>query len=150
MILTGSTGSLGSYLLFALLNDSSVSHVHCLNRSIESQQVQVRQNASRGLPIKFPADRVTFYTIDPDKENLGLEPSTYSSLLRTTTNIFLNGWSVNFNIPLSSFEQQIDGVINFVRFAKQALLHPTIFFVSSISSIRCLSDTSTQIQEEII
>lgn len=150
VILTGSTGSLGSYLLHALLNTPSVSHIYCLNRSPDSQQVQVKRNASRGLPIDLPTDRVSFHTVDSAKEKFGLDLSTYNTILQTTTKIFLNGWSVNFNTPLSSFEQQIDGVINFAKFAKQAPSRPTIFFVSSISSARGLSDTTTQIPEEII
>jgi nucleoside-diphosphate-sugar epimerase len=150
VILTGSTGSLGSYLLFALLQSPLVSHIHCLNRGPDSQQAQKKRNASSGLPVNLPPDRVSFHTVDSAKENFGLEPSTYNTLLQTTTKIFLNGWSVNFNTPLSSFEQQIDSVINFTKFAKQANSHPTIFFVSSISSTRGLSDRTTQIPEEII
>jgi FlaA1/EpsC-like NDP-sugar epimerase len=37
VLLTGSTGTLGTYILDALLEDTSVAHIHCLNRREDSQ-----------------------------------------------------------------------------------------------------------------
>ncbi|CAG8981235.1 hypothetical protein HYALB_00003833 [Hymenoscyphus albidus] len=152
VILTGSTGSLGSYLLLALLNNPSVSHIHCLNRSLDSYQLQVERNESRGLQTftNFSPGRVSFHTINSAQENFGLDTEIYSQLLKTTTKIILNGWSVNFNVPLSSFEQQIDSVINFVKFSNQSSTRPTIFFISSISSVRGISNPESKIPERVI
>ncbi|CAG8951052.1 hypothetical protein HYFRA_00006450, partial [Hymenoscyphus fraxineus] len=152
VILTGSTGSLGSYLLLALLDNPFVSHIHCLNRSPDSHQLQVERNESRGLQTftNFPPGRVSFHTINFAQESFGLDTEIYSQLLKTTTKIILNGWTVNFNIPLSSFEQQIDGVINFVKFANQSSTRPTIFFISSISSVRGISNPEPKIPERVI
>ncbi|GLA90361.1 putative NRPS-like protein biosynthetic cluster [Aspergillus tubingensis] len=40
VILTGSTGQLGTYILDALLRDPSVAHVHCLNRGDDANERQ--------------------------------------------------------------------------------------------------------------
>lgn len=49
VVLTGSTGSLGSYLLDALLAEPKVAKVYCLNRSHDAGQRQLESMSSRGL-----------------------------------------------------------------------------------------------------
>lgn len=49
VLLTGSTGSLGSHLLFLLLNRSDVQKVYCLNRSSLGQTLIERQKNTFGL-----------------------------------------------------------------------------------------------------
>ncbi|CAG8951144.1 hypothetical protein HYFRA_00006542 [Hymenoscyphus fraxineus] len=135
VLLTGSTGSLGTYLLQALLKNPTVSHVYCLNRSPDSSSVQVERNKSRGIEFEFPENRVTFLCAKPSEENFGLDPQIYDKLSSTVTEIILNGWTVNFNIPLSTFNQQLSGVVNFSKFASQARYNPSVLFISSISSV---------------
>lgn len=49
VLLTGSTGSLGSYILDSLMRNSDVSRVYCLNRGHESLKRQERSQLSKGL-----------------------------------------------------------------------------------------------------
>ncbi|EHL01557.1 putative Linear gramicidin synthase subunit D [Glarea lozoyensis 74030] len=149
VILTGSTGSLGSYILDALLKDNSVSHIYCLNRSSDSKSVQIQQSKSRGLQSEFDDARVTFLSAKASEEHFGLEDAEYGKLVATSTDIILNGWPVNFNIPLSVFNDQFSGIVNFLRFAIQSKNHTSILFVSSISSVLGCESVCT-IPEDII
>ncbi|KAH8657579.1 putative linear gramicidin synthase subunit D [Tricladium varicosporioides] len=149
VILTGSTGSLGSYLLHVLLENPSVSHIYCLNRSSDSASLQSQRNKSRGLPPMHPSNRLTFLEAQLGEDGLGLDRKVYLNLIETTTDIILNGWTVDFNIPLSAFDQQLASIVNFSRFASQARYSPTILFVSSISSVKGSATTEPLILEKI-
>ena len=48
-ILTGGTGSLGSYLLDALASAPLVAKIYCLDRKADAEYLQVKINAERGL-----------------------------------------------------------------------------------------------------
>jgi hypothetical protein len=43
VLLTGSTGSLGSHILSNLIGDGSVEAVYCINRRVSNQPLEVRQ-----------------------------------------------------------------------------------------------------------
>lgn len=79
VILTGSTGSLGSYLLHTLLSKHSVSKIYCLNRRPDSGEQQAKTNASYGLASKWD-NRVEFLHADLSKPNLGLSDHDYTRL----------------------------------------------------------------------
>ncbi|KAH8655420.1 hypothetical protein BX600DRAFT_515242 [Xylariales sp. PMI_506] len=135
VILTGSTGSLGSYLLDTLLANSTIQRVFCLNRSADARERQLRANSSRGLNQELSSERVKFIQADLSKANFGLDTNTYDELLRETTYIIHNQWQVDFNLSLSSFEPHIQGVRRLVDFSLQSSLRPAIFFVSSIGVV---------------
>ena len=85
VVLTGSTGSLGSYLLNNLISSPKVSKVYCLNRRPNAGEYQAEINASRGLISKW--DRVEFLHVDLSKPSLGLEESVYERLRNETSAI---------------------------------------------------------------
>lgn len=132
--LTGSTGSIGCYVLQTLLHSESVSHVFCLNRT-NLEFLQVERSKGHGLEIDFPIDRVTFLAADLSKKNLGLDLKIYTKLHETVTDIIHNAWTVNFNLPLSAFRPNIEGVISLASFAVSAAQLPSLMFLSSASSI---------------
>lgn len=82
VVLTGSTGSLGSYLLDALLGSKQVSKVICLNRGAHSEDKQKKANASRGLITEWDREKVQFLTTDLNKPRLGLDENDYDLLVR--------------------------------------------------------------------
>lgn len=86
VILTGSTGSLGSYLLNCLLANTQVVKVICLNRGVDSKNKQMLGNKSRGLVTEW-GDRVHFLTTELSKKSLGLDPDEYTMLVRETSAI---------------------------------------------------------------
>lgn len=86
VLLTGSTGSLGSYLLNELQNDSDVSHIICLNRSADAAFRQAQISLQRGLNAT-DSDRVEFLQGDLSKPYFGLQRETYSRLLQSVSHV---------------------------------------------------------------
>ena len=135
VLLTGSTGSLGSYILDNLLKNPKVAHIYCLNRSPDSEKRQREVNQIRGLSSVWSTDRITFFQNDLSQEYLGLQTKEYRSLLGKVTHILHNAWEVNFNLPLTSFEaSHVFGIRQYIDFSIRSAKGASIFFVSSISS----------------
>ena len=82
VVLTGSTGSLGSYLLDELLGSERVSKIICLNRGAHSEDKQKKSNASRGLISEWESEKVQFLTTDLSKPRLGLTVEDYNLLVK--------------------------------------------------------------------
>ncbi|KAJ6011704.1 hypothetical protein N7499_013320 [Penicillium canescens] len=137
VILTGSTGSLGSYLLYELLRDHSVSKIYCLNRSIDAASRQLQSLHEKGLATfdHFPR-RLEFLQAQLGEERLGLDEAKYEVLLREVDTIIHNAWKVNFNHQVESFEKpHIEGVRRLVDFSIASEKTAHIHFISSISTI---------------
>ncbi|KAJ5613188.1 NRPS-like enzyme [Penicillium lagena] len=136
VILTGSTGVLGTYLLDTLLNNPSVAHIYCLNRRKDSRSAQLESNKTYHLGTTLDFTRITFLTGDLSKEQFDLPAETYQTLRDTATVVIHNAWPVNFNLSLSSFTPQLQGIVNLLSFcADAASPPPRLFFMSSISSV---------------
>ena len=150
IILTGSTGALGSYILTALLAIPKVTHVYCLNRGSDSRSLQIERNQVRGLSPELDSARVTFLMADLSKKQLGLPHELYTKLLETASLVIHNAWPVNFNFSLPSFRPQLDGMINLINFTATAAMSPHLFFISSISSVLSYRTSSLRTPEEII
>ncbi|KAE8346860.1 hypothetical protein BDV24DRAFT_174499 [Aspergillus arachidicola] len=131
VMLTGSTGSLGTYILDALLKAPSVAHIHCLNRKDDAVNIQRQKSKAYGLNLDM--SRVSFWTSDLSKPGLGLQ-SDVLHILQTTTLVIHNAWAVNFNLSLASFKPNLAGVVNLINFCGQSGQNPHLFFISSISS----------------
>ena len=135
VIITGSTGSLGTHMLEQLLNNPGVEKVYCLNRSADAEE---RQKASFDThhhnTTRF--DKATFLQTDFGKENLGLNDTTYAHLQATATLIIHSAWSVDFNLSLSSYEAtHIAGVRRLADLSAHSPHKPPIIFISSIASV---------------
>ncbi|KAI6085965.1 acetyl-CoA synthetase-like protein [Hypoxylon rubiginosum] len=138
VVLTGTTGSLGTYLLAALqaLPSTRVRRIFCLNRAADASAKQSAALKSRGLPpAQEVSGRVVFFTTpDLSAPYLGLKPADYDLLLSETTDIIHNAWPVNFLLPLKSFEPSIAGLANLLELAHNGRKQPALFFVSSIAA----------------
>ncbi|KAF4627917.1 hypothetical protein G7Y89_g10235 [Cudoniella acicularis] len=134
VILTGSTGSLGSYLLESLYNNKQVSRIFCLNRSSNAAEKHKELSTSRGLSHLSP-DRVEFLKADLSKPQLGLKTSVYENMLRNVTHIIHNQWPVNFNWTLRSFEPYIRGVRNLIDFSLKSSHNSFILYISSVAAV---------------
>ena len=91
ILLTGSTGSLGSYVLDVLYAHPNVSQIICLNRSLDAAKKHEQISSDRGLS-QLSSDRVKFLKADLSLDGLGLDASTYNSLLDTVTHIIRKLW----------------------------------------------------------
>lgn len=136
VILTGSTGSLGNYILHVLLHDPTVAKVYCLNRS-EAEERQIKSFAEKGLD--FGPDlqsKVDFLQSSFGAEQFGLPDDKYAEMLGTVDTIIHNAWRVDFNITVDSFEDvHIQSVRRFVDFSLDSKHHAHFHFVSSVATI---------------
>lgn len=148
VILTGSTGALGSYILNALRANPAISHIYCLNRATDGLSLQTERNQARGLSTNLSSSRVTFLTADLSQKHLGLESETYDGLLATVTLVIHNAWPVNFNLSLASFRPHLTGVVNLIEFTNLGKTSPHLFFVSSVSSVLLHHKESFESYEE--
>ncbi|KAF7193871.1 Adenylate-forming reductase [Pseudocercospora fuligena] len=126
VILTGSTGSFGTYLLDALLRDERPT----------AEEEQVRSLIRKGLSASLSRKPVTFAVCDLGAPYLGLESQQYKDFLQKATHVIHNAWNVNFNLPLHYFEKpHIQGVRQLVDFSARSAHGATIFFISSIGAV---------------
>ncbi|KAL1961532.1 hypothetical protein VTN77DRAFT_1637 [Rasamsonia byssochlamydoides] len=153
VILTGSTGSLGSYLLATLLSSPKISKVICLNRTTDAETRQRASHKQRGLDIAWDdhsrnQKRVEFLTADLSKPDLGLSKGTYTRLLSEASALIHNAWKVDFNHTIETFEKSnIAGVRHLIDFSARCKYRAPILFVSSISS--CLNWIGTHPEERV-
>ncbi|KAI0112670.1 acetyl-CoA synthetase-like protein [Hypoxylon sp. NC0597] len=151
VVLTGTTGSLGTYLLAALqaLPEARIRRIFCLNRAADASAKQAAALKSRGLPpAQEESGRVVFLTVpDFGAPHLGLAPADYGVLLDEATAIIHNAWPVNFLLPLQSFEPSIAGLASLLEIAYNGLRRPALFFVSSISAAM---GKHMQVPEEVL
>lgn len=148
ILITGSTGVIGSYMLQELLNTQDVSHIYCLNRASDSSALQVSRNKARNLPTEFPSSRITFLAADLSKDSLGLNSNDYEKLRTSVTDIIHNAWPVNFNLSLATFKPHLSGIVNLLKLASSAARPFNFLFISSVSSV--LGSSIDPVPEEII
>ncbi|OGM40164.1 hypothetical protein ABOM_011672 [Aspergillus bombycis] len=132
VLLTGSTGNLGAYMLDTLLRNPTVRHVHCLNR--KGNAIDVQHKKSEAYNLKLDMSRVSFWATDLSQPDFGLQSDIYQMMQSTTTLVIHNAWTVNFNLSLASFKPNLVGVVNLINFTRNATQSPHLFFISSISS----------------
>ncbi|KAI1262037.1 acetyl-CoA synthetase-like protein [Xylariaceae sp. FL1019] len=142
VIVTGTTGSLGTYVLNSLIKNESVKRIYCFNRSSDAEERNRAGFKAKGLTEVWPAKKVQFLNADLSKPDFGLGQGKYDVLLKGVTKIIHNQWPVNFNWDLSSFEPHIRGVRHLVDFAKKSRQGTAIFYISSIGSITKWADDS--------
>lgn len=81
VLLTGSTGTLGSYILAHLISDPRVLRVYALNRAASGKSTLDRQTdafVDRGLDVALlQSPKFKLITGDASREHLGVDESTY-------------------------------------------------------------------------
>jgi nucleoside-diphosphate-sugar epimerase len=133
VLLTGSTGSLGSYILDLLIRMPNVQKIYCLNRKHDGEIQQTKSSKSKGLQTRF--QKVTFLQCDLSQPSLGLQEDTYNGLLQEVTHVIHNAWDVNFNRPLEAFiNPHISGIRHLIDFCNQSTTNTRLLFVSTQST----------------
>lgn len=140
VVLTGSTGSLGSYILSSLLSRPSVRKIICLNRSSSAVSAQISSFRSRGLTESVLNDggRLQFLQFIPSAAKLGLPDHEYAALASEATHIIHNAYPVNFLLSLDAFEPQFNSLLEIMRLGNEGRKKPHILFVSSITAATCM------------
>ncbi|KAH0827399.1 male sterility protein-domain-containing protein [Lanmaoa asiatica] len=150
IVLTGATGSLGSYVLDELLADPAVETVYCLCRAKHDADAADRLAASmktRKLLARFSGaktnanERIVTLAADLPAVRLGLDEERYREIVNRVTVIIHNAWAVNFNLgitsPRDSFESHVRGAVNLMHLALSSpRSQPAkFFFASSVSAV---------------
>ncbi|KAH9906522.1 hypothetical protein F4778DRAFT_801801 [Xylariomycetidae sp. FL2044] len=148
ILLTGSTGMLGSYMLDLLVRSPSVQKVICLNRAedggVKQQEKAMRE---RGLVTDYDK-KAEFYRADLSRSDLGLPADVFERLLRTADRFIHSAWPVNFNISVESFDAHLRGVRNVADFASESTKRVAVAFISSISTVSHWDPSRGDIPEE--
>ena len=148
VLLTGSAGTLGSYVLDLLKNHPDVERIYCLNRTADSHLLQSKRNKDRGLEQVTQSERIVFLSADLAKPHFGLSNEIYAKLHLEATTIIHNAWPVNFNLSLEAFDLQFRGMENLIFFTASAPHSPHLFYISSIGSV--MSIPPAKIPEQVI
>ncbi|KAL7629881.1 hypothetical protein AAE478_001404 [Parahypoxylon ruwenzoriense] len=134
IILTGSTGMLGSYMLDLMVKSPAVKRIICLNRSEDGGAARQAQSfQDRCLSADY-GSKAEFLHADMSRPDFGLPHDVYDGLLKDTDRVIHNAWPVNFNIPVESFEPHLRSVRNIADFASKSSKRVAVVFVSSIGS----------------
>jgi thioester reductase-like protein len=136
IIITGTTGALGCYLLDLALANQDISKIICFNRTSDARECQIAASSSRGLSTDFSPSRVEFLTVDlSTSATFNLPEETATRLAGTVDRIIHNAWPVDFNQSIASFEPHLRGVRHLIDFAAAATKRIPITFVSSVSTV---------------
>lgn len=170
VLLTGSTGNLGSYALVALLREPNVRKVYTLNRpSADPIQRQKDAFRERGLAIDvLDNPKLTHLSGDVSKADLGLTDIVFAEVLpvhsgvkhstdqnslqikESVTHVIHNAWRVDFNHPLASFEKNVAGSRQLVDFCAASAQGAKILFTSSIASAHKWDITKGPVPDEVL
>ncbi|KAJ5761958.1 uncharacterized protein N7511_005340 [Penicillium nucicola] len=137
VLLTGSTGYIGSYILASLLQDETVNHIYCLHRGLNGAARQKTSFTEKGIPITSSFDlKVEFCSVNLYEKKLGLNDTAYDKLTDTVDMVIHNAWSVNYAFSLKSFEESdLLGLRNIVDLCLQSKHRPRLHFISSITTV---------------
>ncbi|KII85379.1 hypothetical protein PLICRDRAFT_44672 [Plicaturopsis crispa FD-325 SS-3] len=136
VLLTGSTGMLGTYVLDLLLKDSTVKRIYALNRKdsggfpVEARQKQAFRQ--RGLDSALAGSAKVVY-VEGDAASLSAQ--LRYEVLQEVTCIIHNAWPVRFTASLASLEPMVQQTRSLIDLALESphLTPPRFVFVSSES-----------------
>ncbi|KAF8550426.1 acetyl-CoA synthetase-like protein, partial [Imleria badia] len=120
VLLTGSTGGLGSLLLAQLIQNPAVQKVYALNRPSSTSSAQRQSSAfvDKGLSVDLlKSDKLVYVEADASQDKCGLSPALYEKIRDTVTMIIHNAWRLDFNLSLASFEPNVKATRNLVDLA---------------------------------
>ncbi|KAJ7075616.1 putative aminoadipate reductase [Mycena belliarum] len=139
VLLTGSTGGLGSHILEMLLGLPTVERVYAFNRKgrspVSDRQKEVFVDRSLDLTV-LSSEKLVYVEGDTYESDLGLHADVYNNIRDTVTVIIHNAWMLDFNKSLSSFEPHVKGTRNLIELARLSPQASTIrfLFTSSIGT----------------
>ncbi|KAH8701427.1 hypothetical protein GQ44DRAFT_732919 [Phaeosphaeriaceae sp. PMI808] len=147
ILLIGSTGFLGPYVLASLLKVHPTSTIICLNRSANGQQRT--ESALQKITGNVPS-QVLFLVGNISNDNFALE-----NVLATTQvdEIIFSAWDVNWSKPLEHFDPFIKSVRNVINFCSRSLQPTRITYISSVCAVGdwpIVHSTRPIIPEEVI
>ncbi|KAJ7099035.1 putative aminoadipate reductase [Mycena crocata] len=139
VLLTGSTGGLGSQILELLLGNGSVERVYALNRKGRVPVSERQRDAfvDRALDLKLlSSQKLVYLEGDTTRPDLALPADVLTTVRTDITVVIHNAWKLDFNLSLASFESHVKGTRNLIDLARNSPNASRIrfLFTSSIAS----------------
>ncbi|KAF8971243.1 hypothetical protein BDZ97DRAFT_1349060 [Flammula alnicola] len=157
VLLTGSTGHLGSQVLDGLLRDSRISKVYTLNRrSVDAGSMAERHLTrfrDKGLDeVLLRSPKLIHLESDYSAKNLGLSESVYSELSAAVNAIIHVAWRLDFNLTLASFESNVRGTYNLIELARSGVHASNVKFIftSSVATAQSWDQTAGPYPEDVV
>lgn len=151
VLLTGSSGSLGSHVLASLARNPNVKRVIVLLRkkttpggisALPSPPPPFNRTplTSRGITLQEEEwAKIVVLEADPSADQLGLHPFAYSMLQANLTHIVHAAWPMNYLMRLPSFQSQFKFLQNILQLAvnntNPTNAKPRVVFISSIAAV---------------
>ena len=143
VLLTGSTGSLGSNILVHLAKSPEISKVICIIRLRSDLDAIERQ--SQALRAQTPSvdsafwDKIEVIQTNTNMPRLGLADADYERIQKQVTHILHSAWPMDFKMMLPSFKGQFETLRNLldltVDASKSSVKRPRLLFVSSVATV---------------
>ncbi|KDR77645.1 hypothetical protein GALMADRAFT_1326492 [Galerina marginata CBS 339.88] len=154
VLLTGTTGNLGSQILETILRDPSIQKIYALNRaSGEARARHEDRFKDKGFEVNLlSSEKLIFLEGDLTKKDLGLQKEVYGELLSNVTVIIHTAWKLDFNLQLSSFEPNIRGTRNLIDLARSTASGAStkFLFTSSVASANSWDRARGAYPEEVL
>ena len=141
VVVTGSTGNLGSSLVYNMAQDPQVSLIYCLNRpsNAPTDQHERQRRAFDKAGLRLPTyfwSKLKLIEAKPQQPDFGLDPEIYTQL-KQASYIIHNAWPMDFNRACVSFEAQFLYLDSIIQLALRSTspTPPRVLFTSSIASV---------------
>ncbi|CAN8103575.1 unnamed protein product [Discula destructiva] len=154
VLLTGSSGSLGSHILASLGRSSQVKQVVIVLRKGASAFDKAAL-ASKGLVLtEEESSKISTVELDPTAAQLGLVDADYKALQSNITHIIHAAWPMNYLTRLSSFQYQFKFLKSLLQLGISTAENRKrrFVFISSIATVAKigLAGGGTPILEEAV
>ncbi|KAI9478296.1 MAG: hypothetical protein EXX96DRAFT_570312 [Benjaminiella poitrasii] len=138
VLLTGATGSLGSFMLRDLLEDKEVKKVYCCVRGKPEQLFDRLVDAfeSRSLDVSLlKTGRVEALPMRFSEPFLGFAEEKYNQLREEVTIVQHCAWLLDFNMNIEHYNKEcIAPFYNLIKFAYHEVNPMHVHFISSVSA----------------
>ncbi|KAI1367018.1 hypothetical protein F5Y08DRAFT_350351 [Xylaria arbuscula] len=143
VLITGSTGSLGSFLLEELVRRPGVAQVVCLLRPSSEDPLQRQRDAlkSRGISLSEEEwSKIQLHECSTSEPHFGLDETSYQQIASNLTHVLHIAWPMSFKQQLPSFKGAFRSLNNLLQLCGDAhRLRPwqkaRLLFISSISTV---------------
>jgi thioester reductase-like protein len=135
IMVIGSTGFLGPYIVASLLSKNAIHDIVCVNRNPKGQErtlSALEEIQHRDSP-EF--SRLQFVVADVTRQSLGLTNAQVGEMGARVDQIVFNAWNPNWNLPLAHFDPLLNALQNAIDFSLSSMMRPRITFISSICAI---------------
>ncbi|CAG8814473.1 5339_t:CDS:1, partial [Dentiscutata erythropus] len=153
VLITGVTGSLGSFILRDLLKNPNVRKVYCLVRASDENHGWCRLEDSfkqRQLDTSLLfKENLIILPCDLGDSKFGLSENIYSKLVHEVTKIYHVAWRLDFNNKIEVFEREcIGGTVHLLMLAREAYAYHQNIHFNFISSISTAIRSKTNVKED--